>query len=252
MRAYQHQFNDQSPCPFTLGKIVCVGRNYAAHAHELNNPVPTQPLLFIKPATAAVAMAQPIRLPRDHLLHNNLLHNNLPHKQGEVHYETELAILIGERLTAASEDAVRQAIAGYGLALDLTLRDLQSELKKQGHPWELAKAFDGACPVTAFVPAQRVAHVPDAAHPLYFSLAVDGIIRQQGDTRQMLHALVPLIAYMSQHFTLLPGDLVLTGTPAGVGALQPGAVLSLQLTDETQQLLLAQETCVQAKRQTDD
>ncbi|MDF9433779.1 fumarylacetoacetate hydrolase family protein [Chromohalobacter israelensis] len=195
--------------PHMLGKIVCVGRNYAEHARELDNPVPSAPLLFIKPATSAVPMAHDIAE---------------PFTRGEVHFETELALLIGKRLSGASAEAAQQAVAGLGLALDLTLRDVQSQLKEQGHPWEIAKAFDGACPLSPFVALHEV---PDWA-ALRFTLDIDGERRQTGETRDMLFAIPELLAEMSRHFTLQPGDVVLTGTPAGVGPLPRNARLSLQ------------------------
>ena len=193
-----------------LGKIVCVGRNYAEHAAELGNAVPAQPLLFMKPATSAVALGGQLSLPKG---------------RGPVHYETELALLIGQRLTKAEPDQVMPAIAGVGLALDLTLRQLQTQLKEQGHPWELAKAWDGACPLTDFVPAKQVAKWQD----LKLSLAINGEERQRGQVSEMLTPLPQLLSYISQHFTLQPGDLVLTGTPSGVGELFQGDHLDLQL-----------------------
>lgn len=207
---YQHQWQDGRSIDWPLGKVVCVGRNYAQHAAELNNPVPEQPLLFIKPASAVVPLSDPIRLPTG---------------QGDVHYEAELAVLIGKPLYHASESAVRDASVGIGLALDLTLRDLQSELKAKGHPWERAKAFDGACPLSNFIPL----HPGDNFGNLSFSLAVDGEIRQRGHTGDMITPVLTLIAYASETFSLQPGDVVLTGTPAGVGALNSGQRLDLEL-----------------------
>lgn len=209
MTDYQHHWKDGTPVHLPLGKIVCVGRNYAEHARELNNPVPDEPLLFIKPGTSAVHLTRPIQL-QGH--------------RGQVHYETELAILIGRPLTHASPNDAEAAILGYGLALDLTLRDLQSELKAKGHPWERAKCFDGACPLSPFVPVEQL-----PGHRMTFSLDINQQRRQTGDTRDMLNPIVPLIAHMSRHFTLLPGDVILTGTPSGVGALESGQTLSLEL-----------------------
>ncbi|MDX5298186.1 MAG: fumarylacetoacetate hydrolase family protein [Gammaproteobacteria bacterium] len=212
MSHYFHQFNDGSAFPFPLGKIVCVGRNYAEHAKELNNPVPTTPILFMKPATSATPLAQPVRRPQG---------------LGSVHYEAELAILIGATLHQATPEAAEAAIAGYGLALDLTLRDVQDQLKKQGHPWEIAKAFDGACPLSDFVPGARL---KDREY-LQFSLSIDGQCCQHGDTRDMLTPVIDLLCYMSRYFTLQPGDVVLTGTPKGVGTLNKGQQLHLRLED---------------------
>lgn len=214
MSAYGHQWLDQTRVDLPTGKIVCVGRNYAAHAEELNNPIPTEPLLFMKPASALAPLDAPIHLPSD---------------QGAVHFETELAVLIGERLTNAREADVARAISGYGLALDLTLRDLQSRLKEKGHPWERAKAFDGACPLSPFMPAEQFSD-PTALH---FTLDLNGERRQTGDTSQMLTPILPLIAHISQTFTLEPGDLVLTGTPEGVGSLASGQTLTLTLSGMT-------------------
>jgi len=209
MQNYQHLWKDGNPVHLPLGKIVCIGRNYAEHARELNNPVPDEPLLFIKPSTAAVHVTRPLDFPRD---------------RGAVHFETELAVLIGRPLTNASTAEAKAAIFGYGLALDLTLRDVQSQLKEKGQPWERAKAFDGACPLSPFVPAELL---PEGN--IHFTLDVDGERRQTGDTRDMLHPVLELIAHMSSQFTLLPGDVVLTGTPKGVGPLQSGQTLSLEL-----------------------
>ena len=120
----------------STSKIVCVGRNYSAHAKELNNPIPKEPLLFIKSTNCLVDLDKPIQIPKE---------------QGECHHELEISVLIGKKLTKASREEAIDAIDGIGLALDLTLRDLQSKLKSKGQPWERAKSFDGACPVSGFV-----------------------------------------------------------------------------------------------------
>lgn len=195
-----------------ISKVVCVGRNYVEHAAELNNPVPTQPLLFIKPPSSVVRLEDPIMLPSS---------------AEPVHYETELALLIGHPLRCAGETTAMEAIVGVGLALDLTLRERQARLKSEGHPWEIAKAFDGACPLSAFVPIEEF----DTADRFRFSLDVDGESRQEGDTMDMIKPIPALLSYMSEHFTLEPGDVILTGTPAGVGRLEPGQQLVLALED---------------------
>jgi 2-keto-4-pentenoate hydratase/2-oxohepta-3-ene-1,7-dioic acid hydratase in catechol pathway len=211
MHNYQHQFLDGSHFPYALGKIVCVGRNYADHAKELNNPIPKTPLLFIKPATAAVAMDQPITIPAG---------------LGACHHELEMAILIGRELSAAQETDCLAAIAGVGLGIDLTLRDVQSALKEKGQPWERAKAFDGSCPLSQFV------EVGDRdIQQLDLTLWRNGETQQQGNTRDMLFPVSRLLSEISQSFTLLPGDVVMTGTPAGVGPLIPGDHLKLELAD---------------------
>lgn len=206
-------FQEGSDYREPVSKIVCVGRNYAAHARELDNPVPTQPLLFIKPPSTLQDLHEHIDLPAD---------------RGPVHYETEVALLIGSQLCRASQDSAMDAVIGVGLALDLTLRERQSELKENGYPWEIAKAFDGACPLSRFV-APETLPMPDRFR---FTLSIDGEERQHGDTAEMLKPMPALLAYMSQHFTLWPGDVVLTGTPAGVGVLEPGQSLELALESQ--------------------
>ncbi|WP_163831008.1 fumarylacetoacetate hydrolase family protein [Spartinivicinus ruber] len=215
MQQYHHKWIDGSPISLSCGKVVCIGRNYAAHAAELNNPIPTSPLLFIKPATAVVPLEKPLQLP-----------DNL----GEIHYETELAILIQQPIKSASPEEAINAVGGIGLALDLTLRELQSQLKEKGHPWEKAKAFDGSCPLSSFIPYHSSLPLND----LYFELKINGNTCQQGQTKLMLTPIAELISYASQFFTLQPGDVVLTGTPEGVGKLNSGDQLTFQLQDYAQ------------------
>lgn len=207
---YAHRYADDSACTLPVGKVVCVGRNYAEHAKELNNPVPAEPILFIKPRTAIVPMQAPVAVPRG---------------QGACHFETEMAVLIGAPLKNATAAQVRAAIAGLGLGLDLTLREVQDGLKAKGLPWEKAKAFDGACPLSAFVKPEKVADLADVR----VRLVVNGEPRQDGNTGDMLTPVLPLIAYMSTYFTLEPGDVVMTGTPKGVGPLNAGDALRVVL-----------------------
>ena len=209
---YYLKFENGDKCPWTLGKILCVGRNYAAHAKELNNPIPSAPIVFLKPSTSAVPLDQPF---------------SIPNNQGEVHHELELALLIGQPLSNCDEETGRNAVVGIGLALDLTLRDVQNRLKEKGHPWEVAKAFDGACPMTPFKPVQGL---PDH-HDLMFTLERNGKVQQHGRTGDMIFNIGQLLSFMSKHFTLNPGDVVLTGTPAGVGPLVSGDQLKVRLND---------------------
>ncbi|MGM0451217.1 MAG: fumarylacetoacetate hydrolase family protein [Pseudomonadota bacterium] len=205
------RLQDDRAYPTPISKVVCVGRNYAEHAAELDNPVPTQPLLFIKPPSAVTALEDGV---------------TLPPTAEPVHYEAELALLIGSRLSHASESEADRAITGLGLALDLTLRQTQSQLKKEGHPWEIAKAFDGACPLSRFIDREGL-----ALEDLRFTLTINGEQRQNGHTADMIKPVPALVSYMSKHFTLEPGDVVLTGTPAGVGVLEPGSELVFTLED---------------------
>lgn len=209
---YRHRLLGNVEFPHLPGKVVCVGRNYADHAKELGNEIPTSPLLFMKPATAMVAMAGPLALPEG---------------MGACHHELEMALLIGEPLTKAAPEECRGAIAGIGLALDLTLRELQDELKKKGQPWERAKAFDGACPLAEFVPFDPSMDFKS----LTLRLTRNGGLQQQGSCGDMLFSVENLLSEISRSFSLVPGDVVLTGTPAGVGPLNSGDKLLAELGD---------------------
>ncbi len=211
MTNYSHTL-DALPLTLSVGKVVCVGRNYAEHARELNNPVPSEPVLFIKPSTALVNLERPV---------------SIPLQFGSCHFETEMAVLIGESLTCCNEQQAVSAIAGVGVALDLTLRDLQSALKEKSLPWEKAKAFDGACPISAFVSMQNI----NELQRQQIQLRQNGELRQDGNSADMLTPVLPLLVYISQFFTLSPGDIVLTGTPAGVGPLAVGDSLEISLGD---------------------
>jgi len=214
---------EQQPLALPVGKVVCIGRNYADHAAELNNPVPTTPLLFMKPSTALCDLTAPLRL---------------PHHGQDCQHEIEIAVILGERLRRTTPKAALAAIHSYALGLDLTLRDVQTRLKQQGHPWELAKAFDDSCPLSPLIPAHHIPH----PQQLTLSLLVNNQRRQHGQSAQMLFPIADLLVYISQFFTLLPGDVVLTGTPAGVGRLQVGDALRAELMTQTEQF--AFETCV--------
>ncbi len=209
---YQHQTSTHTAINLPVGKVVCIGQNYLDQIAEMQSKTAPEALFFIKPATALVPLAPQFCIPQ---------------QRGAVHNELELAVLIQSPLSKADYAAVTQAIWGYALALDLTLRDVQAALKQLGRPWELAKGFDGACPISGFIPKEQVQH----PQQLDFSLTVNGTLRQQGNSANMIRGITQLISEMSQHFTLLPGDIVLTGTPAGVGPLQVGDTLSLQLAN---------------------
>src|SRR5690606_539529 len=209
--SYQHQYIDGTTIHYPLGKVVCVGRNYAEHAKELNNPVPTEPLRFIKPGSCTVSLIGGF---------------SIPEERGGVHYEAEIAVLIGKPLSRRPRvEEVLDAISGLAPALDLPLRDVQSALKEKGLPGEIAKSFDGACVLAPFVPGDAIADLAD----LGIRLSINGEVRQDGHSYDMLNPIVPLIQHMAGHFNLQPGDVILTGTPAGVGPLQRGDELVLEL-----------------------
>lgn len=211
--SYLHKDLQGQAIHLPVGKALCIGQNYQDHIAEMNSKTAPEALFFIKPSTAVVDIHQSFPIP-DQL--------------GAVHNETELAVLIKAPLTKVTPEQVLDAVWGYGLALDLTLRDQQKKLKELGRPWEIAKGFDGACPVSGFIAADELGDVQQ----LEFGLKVNGETRQQGDTRMMIRSVTQIISEMSQFFTLLPGDLVLTGTPAGVGPLYSGDQLELILANK--------------------
>ncbi|MEJ2700453.1 MAG: fumarylacetoacetate hydrolase family protein [Desulfuromonadales bacterium] len=187
---------------FSVGKIVCLGRNYSEHIRELGNEVPDRPVIFIKPSTSIIRGGEQIIIP--------------PYSR-DCHHEVELAVLIGKYGKDIPEDEAMEHVAGYGVAIDMTLRDVQSELKKKGLPWEIAKGFDTACP-SDFVPAEKVSD----PHDLRISLRVNGEVRQESSTAYMMRRIPAIIRDVSTAFTLEEGDIILTGTPEGVGPVVSG------------------------------
>jgi 5-carboxymethyl-2-hydroxymuconate isomerase len=191
---------------FPVGKIVCLARNYAEHARELGNETPAAPVLFMKPATSVIGDGEAVVIP--------------VYSQ-ECHYEVELALLIGTTARNVSEAEAMGYLAGYGVAIDMTLRDVQNQQKAKGLPWEIAKGFDTSCPLSDFVPGDAVAD----PHNLNLKLSVNGTLRQDGCSSDMINRIPRIIAHISAIFTLEPGDVILTGTPAGVGQVVPGDVM---------------------------
>lgn len=195
---------------FTIGKIVCLARNYSEHARELGNETPSAPVLFMKPASSVIGDGEAVRIPV---------------YSAECHYEVELAVLIGRRASDISVQDALSYVAGYGVAIDMTLRDVQNGLKTKGLPWEIAKGFDTACPLSEFVAVDSVSD----PHELSLKLQVNGQVRQDGRTSDMIHRLPQIISHVSGIFTLEPGDVILTGTPAGVGRVVAGDVMQAEI-----------------------
>ncbi|HEY0289601.1 MAG TPA: fumarylacetoacetate hydrolase family protein [Pseudomonas sp.] len=213
--SYQHKYVDGTGIHFPLGKVVCIGRNYAEHAKELDNPVPTEPLLFIKPGSCVVPIEGGFTIPAD---------------RGSVHYEAEIVVLIGKPLSKnPGREEVLDAISGIAPGLDLTLRDLQSKLKEKGLPWELAKSFDGAAVIAPFVSPDAFPDLTD----IPIRLTVNGEVRQDGNSSLMLNPIVPMIQHIASHFSLQAGDLIMTGTPAGVGPFNVGDKIVLELPGQS-------------------
>jgi 5-carboxymethyl-2-hydroxymuconate isomerase len=187
-------------------KIVCMARNYVAHINELNNARPKRPIFFMKPSTAIVNEGKRVLLPSF---------------SQSVHHEVELAVVIGKSGHAIPQEKVNDYILGYGVAIDLTARDLQQELKDGGYPWEIAKAFDQSCPISKIRRKEAVGDILD----LSIELSVNGELRQSGRTSQMIYPVAEMIAEMSNYFTLNKGDVILTGTPSGVAELRSGDIM---------------------------
>ena len=198
---------------YPVRRVYCVGRNYAAHAREMgSDPNREPPFFFCKPGDADAVIAVPAGQTGDVAY---------PSATEDLHHEIELVVALGK---AGRDIPVEQAAAhiyGYAVGLDLTRRDLQGQMKAQGRPWEIGKAFDQSAPVGPITPRQTDA--PSMTGPI--ALSVDGTVRQQGRLEQMIWSVDETIARLSTLFTLKPGDLIFTGTPDGVGAITRGQVL---------------------------
>jgi uncharacterized protein (TIGR00369 family) len=195
-----------------VGKILAVGRNYTEHNVEMGHAKPVPPVLFLKPPTALVHDGGIVRLPSG---------------MGAIHHEVELVVVIGTPGRAIAEERAQEHVFGYAVGLDLTLRDLQSAAKSRGEPWDLAKGFDGAAPVSQVVPREEAGDVGRLA----LTLDVNGVRRQEGSISRMITGVRGLVALASRWITLERGDLLFTGSPSGVGPVVPGDVLDARLSD---------------------
>ncbi|CEJ82583.1 Putative Fumarylacetoacetate hydrolase [[Torrubiella] hemipterigena] len=191
------------------GKVVCIGRNYADHITELKNMKPKQPFFFLKPPSSML-------LPGEGAC--------LRPKGVSLHYEVELALVIGKRIQNLKPDDQQgaiDAVGAYAIAIDMTARNVQDEAKKKGLPWDIAKGFDTFLPMSNVIPKTAIAD----PHNIELFLSVNGETKQQGSTGLMIYRIPRILSDISRVMTLHPGDVVLTGTPAGVGAVTPGDIL---------------------------
>ncbi len=202
--------NPVLPNDLAVRTVYCIGRNYTAHARELNNPVPGEPVVFIKPNSAVVANHRSIIIPR---------------QSNDVHYEAELVVAIGQGGRDIPLETAMDHVGGYGVGIDVTARDLQQIAKEKSLPWTVAKGFDTFAPMSDFVDASALPN-PDA---IEFTLDINGERRQSGKTSHMLFPIPFLIHYLSGIFSLYPGDVIYTGTPEGVGKLNVGDQLVASL-----------------------
>ena len=185
------------------GKMLCLGKNYEKHAREMGGDVPPDPVVFMKPASALLGGGGTVLIPA---------------LSNDCHHEVELVVVIGQTARNVSEEEAMKHVLGYAVGLDMTLRDIQARSKQRGEPWTIAKGFDTSAPVSEVLLADRVAD----PHALRLSLRVNGELRQQGSTGDMILKIPYIISYLSSIFTLERGDLVFTGTPEGVGPVVDG------------------------------
>jgi len=193
-----------------VGKVLAVGRNYAEHIKEMGNRPDAPPVVFLKPPTAIVHDGGTVRIPRG---------------MGEAHHEVELVVVVGKDGRAIAEADALQHVLGYAVGLDMTLRDVQTEAKRKGEPWTIAKGFDTSAPVSAVAPRDEIGD----GSGLAITLDVNGQRRQEGNTSAMLHPVAALVAAVSRFVTLERGDLLFTGTPSGVGPVVSGDVLEARI-----------------------
>jgi len=197
--------------PLHVGKLLCIGRNYADHAAEMKSDVPDEPMVFLKPASALIRAGGTVQL--------------RPQSQ-EVHHEVELVAVIGKEGKNIPEDEALDHVAAYAVGLDMTARDLQAKAKERRHPWSVAKGFDTFAPLGPLTPAAEIEDPQD----LTIRLSVNGNVRQEASTERLIFPVRTLVHYCSQIFTLTPGDLLYTGTPSGVGPVEDGDELEATAT----------------------
>ncbi len=193
-----------------IGKIICVGRNYVEHIQELGNEMHEKPVVFLKTVSSVIYSGDTIIYPQ---------------YSSDMHYETELVLLVGEKVKNADMVTAERAIAGYGIGLDMTLRDVQADLKKKGHPWTIAKCFDTSTVLSEFI--LKFNHQLTLNE--YISLKVNGVQKQHDQLNKMIHKPAEIVHYISSLMTLEKGDLIFTGTPKGVGKVESGDRLEAEL-----------------------
>jgi 2-keto-4-pentenoate hydratase/2-oxohepta-3-ene-1,7-dioic acid hydratase in catechol pathway len=193
-----------------IGKIICLARTYTEHAKEMNTVVTEDPLLFLKPESSVI-------FDRGTIL--------FPSRSTSLHHEVELGVVIGKKGKHIPQENAMNHVLGYLVALDITARDIQTTAKKNGWPWAIAKGFDTFAPLSDVVLKEKI---PDPQH-LDLELAINSVIKQKANTSQMIYSLERIVSFISTIMTLEPGDLILTGTPEGVGEIKIGDILQARL-----------------------
>jgi 2-keto-4-pentenoate hydratase/2-oxohepta-3-ene-1,7-dioic acid hydratase in catechol pathway len=187
-------------------KIFCIGRNYADHAKELNNPIPTEPIIFMKPLTAMMVGNKPLYF---------------PDFTNDLHYEGEIVLRVCKNGRSVQPEFAHRYYDSIAFGIDFTARDLQDKLKQKGQPWEISKGFDRSAPISPWIPIEEIKDRND----IHFQLKKNGEVVQDGHTRDLIFNFDTLICHISRYFTIQKSDLIFTGTPAGVGPVQIGDVL---------------------------
>jgi acylpyruvate hydrolase len=194
-------------------KVIAIGRNYAAHAKELNNPLPSSPVIFLKPDTAVLKDNKPFYL---------------PDFSSDIHYELEVVLKVCKEGKHIAEKFASSYFDEVGLGIDFTARDIQNIHKEKGLPWELAKAFDNSAAISHFIPKDKI----EDLNNLQFELKINGETRQNGNTKNILFSFEKIISFVSKYITLKKGDLIFTGTPEGVGQVHQGDKLEAWIGEE--------------------
>ena len=205
---FKEDYHEKVP----IGKIVCLARTYKKHAQEMNTDVTKDPLLFLKPASSVIYNGESIIFPKM----SNCLH-----------HEVELGVVIGKKCKNIKQEEALDYVLGYLIALDITARDIQTEAKKKGWPWSIAKCFDTFSPISEVVLKEYVSN----PNELDISLKVNGKLKQKSNTKNMIYSVERIIKFIADIMTLERGDLIITGTPEGVGEIVRGDVLEAKLGD---------------------
>jgi 2-keto-4-pentenoate hydratase/2-oxohepta-3-ene-1,7-dioic acid hydratase in catechol pathway len=216
LKKYQLRWSDAMPdstirsLSLPIRTLFCIGRNYTEHAKELGNPVPVEPVVFLKPVSAVCFSGRSIVIPA---------------QSNDVHHEVEIVVALSSGGKDIPESRALECVAGYGIGIDVTARDVQEKAKQKGLPWSVAKGFDTFAALSDFVPKSEIS---DPSR-LSFELEINGAVRQKGRCVDMIFSIPAVISYLSSVFTLGRGDLIYTGTPAGVGRLRGGDALTVRL-----------------------
>ena len=203
-------FKDKTNKELQIGKLVCLARTYKKHAHEMKSEIPEKPILFLKPASAVIFDGDSIVYPKQ----SNCLH-----------HEVELGVVIGKKCRNVLKEYALNYVLGYCVCLDITARDIQSELKKKGYPWSIAKGFDTFAPISDVILKEEV----EDPNNLDILLKVNGDVKQKSNTKNMIFSIEQIIEFISKVMTLEPGDLIMTGTPEGVSEIKKDDMLEAEL-----------------------